>query len=221
MASCPLNVPVSSSTEGFVANQFMCEIVARKLGGFDGEWSVLDVQRLVEYFRFCSVIGLQAGDEGKGHVAVELARKYKSIGYFTIVCGGSGGANAGHTLMHNGYKYNTNILPAAFMQGDLVFLGSNKLYNISSFKREVDRITTPRKDAPALTNLDELREKLIFDNTGKVTFCSAVIAEHINEFNKTKTTGGSVGTTGQGISTTLAQFDVKCPSFGGWTRLWS
>ncbi|VBB18142.1 adenylosuccinate synthase [Yasminevirus sp. GU-2018] len=207
----PEQNPEQSSKQSSVANPFMCEIVSRKLGGFDGEWSVLDVHRLVEYFRFSSVIGLQAGDEGKGHVAVELARRYKEIGYFIIVCGGSGGANAGHTLTHNGYKYNTNILPAAFMQGDLVFLGSNKLYNISSFRREIDRITTPRKDAPALTNLAELREKLVFDNTGKVTFCSAVLAEHINEFNKAKTTGGSVGTTGQGISTTISQFDVKCP----------
>lgn len=211
----PLNMTATDSKHGdeinFITKKSLYEIVARKLGGFNGEWTVSDVRHMVECFKFCSVIGLQAGDEGKGHIAVELARQHKFDGYYVIVCGASGGANAGHTLIHNGYKYNTNILPAAFMQGDRVFLGSNKLYNISSFRREVERITTSRKDTPALTNIEELCEKLIFDNTGKITFCSAVVAEQINEINKTKTSGGSVGTTCQGISTTISQFDVKCP----------
>lgn len=186
------------------------ELIAKKLGGHNGSWTVEHVKNLTECVAFYSITGAAAGDEGKGEIALKIAKMLKEHGSHVIVCGGSGGSNAGHTLIHNGHRYNTNMFPAAFMQGDITFMGSNKLFNITSFKKEVERIVTPRSDAPALTTIDHLQKILVIDRTAKMTFTPAVLQEHINEYNKSLTTGGSVGTTGQGISTTIAQFDIKC-----------
>jgi len=54
------------------------------------------------------VIGLQWGDEAKGKVVDLLTPK------FDIVVRYLGGANAGHTVVVGGRKYNCTIFPAAF-----------------------------------------------------------------------------------------------------------
>lgn len=185
-------------------------ILANKLGAMNG-WQPQDAEKLASIVKMISVIGFQAGDEGKGGISAELAHREKACGNHVYICSGSGGANAGHTFYHNGYKYNTNILPASFMGGELTFMGSNKLYNLNSFKKEVTRICSQNGDVPALLTQSELAEKLIIDNQGKITFIPALLEERINECVKRSSHGGSVGTTGQGISTTIAQYDVKCP----------
>ena len=130
------------------------------------------------------------------------------------VVSGSGGANAGHTVYvrKNGkvHKYNTNIIPASFDKAKMVFLGCKKVLHLGAFHKEITRITSENNDIPPMTTMEILRRKLRFMNGMAFTFIPALMQERINEYLKS-IDGKSVGTTGVGISTTMAQYDIKCP----------
>ncbi len=65
------------------------------------------------------VIGAQWGDEGKGKIVDYLAREAGLIVRF------SGGANAGHTIVHGAEKYALHLVPSGILYGDkVVVLGS-------------------------------------------------------------------------------------------------
>ena len=55
------------------------------------------------------VIGAQWGDEGKGKIIHQLARKADVIGRFT------GGANAGHTVYVDGEKVKLQQIPSGIL----------------------------------------------------------------------------------------------------------
>ena len=59
------------------------------------------------------VVGLAWGDEAKGKITAQLAREDK----YDFVCRWNGGHNAGHTVIVNGNKYNTNLIPSGVFYG--------------------------------------------------------------------------------------------------------
>mmetsp|Transcript_41345 Transcript_41345/g.47667 ORF Transcript_41345/g.47667 Transcript_41345/m.47667 type:complete len:82 (+) Transcript_41345:24-269(+) len=54
---------------------------------------------------FCTVLGMQWGDEGKGKLVDILAKNYDICARF------NGGNNAGHTVKVDGVKYAFHLLP--------------------------------------------------------------------------------------------------------------
>ncbi len=56
-----------------------------------------------------AVVGLQWGDEGKGKVVDLLAQKHD------VVVRYNGGANAGHTVVHEGNKYALHLMPSGVL----------------------------------------------------------------------------------------------------------
>jgi len=190
-------------------DELLIRIIATKL-----DWTENEVRGLIQLIRFRSVVGAQAGDEGKGKVTADLAEQCnKEQNKELVICAsGSGGANAGHTVIdRNGKRHNTNILPAGLLYADYIYMGADKLYNMSSFRKEIERITTSTSEKDCLISMKDLLSRLYIDNLGKLTFSTAIVDERINEFVKSRTRNGVVGTTGQGISTTISQFAVKCP----------
>ena len=57
------------------------------------------------------IVDLQAGDTGKGKVAHALAKNYDMVLRY------NGGANAGHTVYHNGKKIVTHQVPIGVLFG--------------------------------------------------------------------------------------------------------
>jgi adenylosuccinate synthase len=61
---------------------------------------------------FCTVLGMQWGDEGKGKLVDILAPNYEVCARF------NGGNNAGHTVKVDGVKYAFHLLPCGILYGE-------------------------------------------------------------------------------------------------------
>lgn len=65
------------------------------------------------------VVGLQWGDEAKGKIVDLLAEKHRIIVRY------NGGANAGHTIVHDGKTFKLSLLPAGVLRPDRVAVIAN------------------------------------------------------------------------------------------------
>ncbi len=80
-----------------------------------------------------AVIGAQWGDEGKGKIVDYLAANTD------IVVRYSGGANAGHTIVHEGNTYKLHLLPSGIVYPDVrVVLGSGMVIDPEALFAELD-----------------------------------------------------------------------------------
>ena len=68
------------------------------------------------------VIGLQYGDEGKGKIVHALAKNVDAYDYCVRF---NGGANAGHTIYHDGKKIVTHQVPSGILFGIPCIIGDN------------------------------------------------------------------------------------------------
>src|SRR5260370_20207766 len=65
------------------------------------------------------VVGLQWGDEAKGKIVDILAEQHRIIVRY------NGGANAGHTIVHDGKTFKLSLLPAGVLRPDRVAVIAN------------------------------------------------------------------------------------------------
>jgi adenylosuccinate synthase len=77
------------------------------------------------------IVDLQAGDTGKGKVAHALAKEYNLILRY------NGGANAGHTVYHNGQKVVTHQVPIGVLFGIPSIIGLGCVVNIPKLIEEI------------------------------------------------------------------------------------
>ncbi len=81
------------------------------------------------------VVGAQWGDEGKGKIVDALAE------HFDLVARYQGGANAGHTVFHNGTRLILQLMPCGVLRPDKTsVIGSGVVFNPESFVRELEAI---------------------------------------------------------------------------------
>jgi adenylosuccinate synthase len=80
------------------------------------------------------IVDLQAGDTGKGKVAHHLAKNYD------VVLRYNGGANAGHTVYHNGQKVVTHQVPIGILYGIPSIIGPGCVVNIQKLYEELDML---------------------------------------------------------------------------------
>lgn len=123
------------------------------------------------------VVDLQYGDSGKGKVTHFLAKS----GDYTHVLRYNGGANAGHTIFHNGQKFITQQIPAGVFFGVRSIIGSGCVVNPEQFFKEIDML-----------------EQGGIDTKGKIFIAenAHVITQAHREEDKKG--GGAIGTTGSG-----------------------
>ncbi len=82
------------------------------------------------------VIGAQWGDEGKGKVVDFLSEQAATIIRF------SGGANAGHTIVHGDTTYKLHLIPSGIIYPHTeAILGSGMVIDLESLKQELDTIS--------------------------------------------------------------------------------
>jgi len=82
------------------------------------------------------VIDLQAGDTGKGKISHHLAKENN----YDYVLRFNGGANAGHTIYHNGEKVVTHQVPVGVFYGIPSIIGPGCVVNIPKLYQELDML---------------------------------------------------------------------------------
>lgn len=124
------------------------------------------------------LIGLQAGDEGKGKITHATINKKD----YTHVIRFNGGSNAGHTIYHNGIKFVTHQVPAGVFYGIKSIIGPGCVVNVSELLKEIKDINKLGIDCDNLIFVDK-RAHIIQDTHIQID----------------KYTNVSIGTTNKGI----------------------
>jgi adenylosuccinate synthase len=130
-----------------------------------------------------SVVGLQWGDEGKGKIVDLLSEKADIVVRF------QGGNNAGHTIVINGQKFKTSIIPSGILSGKIALIGSGAVVDLDGLIKEI----TSLRDAGV--RIDE--SNLIISETATVVLDFYKQVDEIFENNKGD---NKIGTTKKGIS---------------------
>jgi len=123
------------------------------------------------------IVDLQYGDCGKGKVAHYLVHKNS----YTHVLRYNGGANAGHTIFHNGKKFVTHQIPAGLFFGVKSVVGNGCVLDPEQFFKEL-----------------QMLEDGGVDTKGKIFIAenAHIITAAYKE--EDKQVGGKIGTTGRG-----------------------
>jgi adenylosuccinate synthase len=123
------------------------------------------------------LIGLQYGDEGKARVVDLFAKDYDIIARF------NGGANAGHSVEHNGQKLALHQVPSGvFYPNKTLYIGSGCVVNILKLAKEILEI-----------------ESLGISLKGRLKISSQASVIQPHHLIIDQQTGGSIGTTKNGI----------------------
>jgi adenylosuccinate synthase len=80
------------------------------------------------------IIGTQWGDEGKGKIVDLLAE------YADLVVRFQGGNNAGHTLVVNGEKLISHLVPSGILQGKICMIGNGVVVDPGVLIEEMDKL---------------------------------------------------------------------------------
>ena len=123
------------------------------------------------------IVDLQYGDCGKGKVAHYLVHNNT----YTHVLRYNGGANAGHTIFHNGQKFVTHQIPAGVFFGVKSVIGSGCVVDPEQFFKELQML----KDG----GVDTAGKIFVAENAQTIT------QAHKDEDKKV---GAAIGTTGRG-----------------------
>ena len=134
------------------------------------------------------VLGAQWGDEGKGK-ATDLLATTESIDYVVRT---SGGHNAGHTIVVNGEKFATHLLPSGILTpGCTAVIGNGVVVSPDALFREVDDLSARGVDVSRL---------LVSANAHVI----ASYHQTIDKVTERFLGANKVGTTGRGIGPTYA-----------------
>lgn len=82
------------------------------------------------------IVDLQAGDTGKGKVAHHLVKN----GDYDVVLRYNGGANAGHTIYHNGQKIVTHQVPVGVIHGIPSIIGLGCAVDVPALIKELTEL---------------------------------------------------------------------------------
>jgi len=81
------------------------------------------------------LVGLQFGDEGKGKITDMLSKKYDIVARY------QGGANAGHTIYHNGIKIVLHLIPSGIVHEHTKnFLGNGMVIDPFQLMQEIKEV---------------------------------------------------------------------------------
>jgi adenylosuccinate synthase len=136
------------------------------------------------------VLGAQWGDEGKGK-ATDLLTSQEQIDYVVRT---SGGHNAGHTIVVNGQKFATHLLPSAILTpGATSVIGNGVVVAPDALFRELDGLIA--------RGVDGVEERLLVSANAHVIAPYHPTIDKVTErfLGKNK-----IGTTGRGIGPAYA-----------------
>ena len=82
------------------------------------------------------IVGTQWGDEGKGKIVDLLAE------FADIVVRFQGGNNAGHTMVVDGKKFISHLVPSGILQGKTCLLGNGMVVDPEVLVQELDNLNS-------------------------------------------------------------------------------
>src|SRR6476659_904645 len=132
------------------------------------------------------ILGAQWGDEGKGKATDQLATT-ETIDYVVRT---SGGHNAGHTVVIDGEKYATHLLPTGILTpGCTAVIGNGVVVSPGQLFKELDELSAQRP---------ELGQLVVSANAHVIASYHSTIDKVAERFlgeNKLGTTGRGIGPT--------------------------
>jgi adenylosuccinate synthase len=142
----------------------------------------MDLEKRISEAQIIAVYCNQWGDTGKGKIVDLLA------GRVGVVARGTGGNNAGHTVMADGQELALHLIPAGIMydsQGTVNILGNGMVIDVRALCSELD----------GLDHVGLSYNNLMVAREAHVVMPYHVIADRGNQSQK----DGGIGTTGRGI----------------------
>lgn len=128
------------------------------------------------------IVGTQWGDEGKGKMVDLLS------GYADYVVRFQGGNNAGHTMVVNGKKIISHLVPSGILQKKKCFIGNGVVVDPAVLLDEIDYLTENKIDAsPEMLKISD-RAHIIMP-----------YHKHVDKARELKKGDNKIGTTGRGI----------------------
>ncbi|QEH33463.1 Adenylosuccinate synthetase [Aquisphaera giovannonii] len=122
------------------------------------------------------VVGLQWGDEAKGKIVDLLCDHHQ------VVVRYQGGANAGHTVVHEGTTYKLSLIPTGILrQGVECVIGNGVVIHPASLLSEIERLSSQGVDFGGRLHISE-RAHVIFPYhmaEERLSEESASVADHI------------------------------------------
>jgi adenylosuccinate synthase len=136
------------------------------------------------------ILGAQWGDEGKGK-ATDLLTSQETIDYVVRT---SGGHNAGHTIVVNGEKFATHLLPSAILTpGTTSVIANGVVVSPEALFRELDGLTA--------RGVEGVEERLLLSANAHVIAPYHPTIDKVTERFLGK---NNIGTTGRGIGPAYA-----------------
>jgi adenylosuccinate synthase len=133
------------------------------------------------------ILGSQYGDEAKGNLTDYLVNNSDNIKYVVRF---NGGANAGHTIIHNNITYDTHLYPSGIINNNIInIIGNGVLMNITSFIWETLHLMEKG------ISFENINNNLIVSNNCHVT----LLCQQYWDYSTNK-----IGTTNKGIGPTMA-----------------
>jgi adenylosuccinate synthase len=148
-----------------------------------------NLETLLGNSQVVAIVCNQWGDTGKGKFVDYFAEVWADV-----IARGTGGANAGHTIVINGREYIFHLIPSGILHDDkkkINIIGNGTVLYLPLL---VDELKTLKKENKGY---DGLR----ISDCSHITTPDDIIMEFASELSKGK---GAVGTTMRGIGTTYA-----------------
>jgi adenylosuccinate synthase len=128
------------------------------------------------------VIGTQWGDEGKGKIVDLLAE------YADFVVRFQGGNNAGHTMVVNGEKFISHLVPSGILQGKTCFIGNGVVVDPEVLVGEINYLISKGVDvSPKNLRISEKAQVIM------------PYHKQMDQAREMKKGENKIGTTGRGI----------------------
>jgi adenylosuccinate synthase len=128
------------------------------------------------------VLGAQWGDEGKGKLVDNLSQTYD------VIARVAGGANAGHTIVHDGKKYKFHLVPSGILNPTAVcVIGNGVVVHLPSLLLELDELKRMGVDYEGRILISD-RAHLVLD-----------LHQEIDGLNELRRGRNKIGTTKKGI----------------------
>lgn len=144
----------------------------------------MNLERLVKGVQVAAILCNQFGDTGKGKFS-----DYFGEHWADVIARGTGGNNAGHTVVIKGEERIFHLIPAGITQdskGKITILGNGMVIDLEAFSNELD---------------DLERASMTYNNLRVSQDAHVILPYHIDEDknkNKSQANGG-IGSTGRGI----------------------
>jgi len=142
------------------------------------------------------LVGLQWGDEGKGKNIDQLlsSKIYSGVARF------QGGANAGHTLKHNGKTFIGHIVSSGCLHKNIeLYIGNEVVVDAVSLVKEINELKKLGFN---------IIPRLFISNRAKLVSYMHPILDAADEHKRNKS-GNKIGTTNRGIGPVYSDFRAR------------